>query len=100
MIDPSEIAQHLSRSPERSLVYELFQMVADLSWSNPHLMLLASTLPDSEVESVATEYRSAVTSSPLYSTAQDRLFLRLTMMLRESERLKDLFGAYISGHGP
>lgn len=95
MIDPSEIAQQLSKSPKRSLVYELLNMVADPSWSNPRLMLLACTLPDSEVESAVTAYQSAVTSSPLYSTEQDRLYWLLTTMLLDFGRLESSFGTFI-----
>lgn len=86
----SEIARALSQNPKRSLAFSLLSLVAPLSWSNLRLMLLACTLPELVVESVASAHQSAVTSSPLYSGAQDGLFLLLTTITLGYEKLPDL----------
>ena len=74
-------------SPERCLVFEALQMAAPLSFSNHHLTVLASILPESQVGSVVTAYRSAITSCPLYSTSQTELFLLLTTILQDENNL-------------
>jgi len=76
-----------SLNPERYLVYELLQMEAPLSWSNPRLIALASMLPESQVASVVTAYRSAISSCPLYGPSLEVLSLLLTTILQDETSL-------------
>ena len=74
-------------SPDRCLAYELLQMAAPLSFSNHHLIALASILPESQVGSVVSAYRSALSSFPLSYVSQTELSLLLTTILQDENSL-------------
>lgn len=83
-LELSAIALDLLQNPERYLAWELLSMADEQSLSNHHLMLLACLLPESEVDSLVSEYRSALSSSPLFGTKQMQLYLHLTTILQGS----------------
>ena len=69
-------------SPERYLVAELLRKGIEPSLSNPQLTLLASLLPESEVQSLVTEYSSLLKSLAGSDDTHPALYWHLIMTVQ------------------